>query len=94
MESRPWLLQPAACTIMPSAKKHFLAMSEIKQVTLVQAKSKAPFSHLSDQLQVPGNICRLKSGKFDSGGQSCGFGARRSRVRSVLLFTSNGNLNK
>lgn len=43
-------------------------MSEIKQVTLGQAKSKALFSHLSDQLQVPGNICGLKSGKFDSGG--------------------------
>lgn len=75
-------------------KKHFLAMSEIKQVTLVQAKSKALSSCLSDQLQVPGNICRLGLGKLDSGRQSCGFGIRRSRVRSLLLFISSRTLNK
>lgn len=75
-------------------KKHFLAMSEIKQVTVEQAKSKALSSCLSDQLQVPGNIRRLGLGKFDSRRQSCGFGIRRSRVRSLLLFISSRTLNK
>lgn len=46
------LMRAALCAIISLAKIHFLAMHEIRQVTLVQAKSKGLFSFISDQIQV------------------------------------------